>query len=182
MRPMRRALVVAGLALALADGAPAAEFIAQAKDFRCLDEWTPVPGRRLNVFHKNPKKLQKALRIARENQPRQRYPVGTIVQTFPFEAMVKRGGGFNPTGGGWEFFLLRATPEGTKILGRTEDEAHTGKPLRNDLGACQDRRCHGSWRAKRFDLVCEGHLPWFDMDEALFQMLRQDPRCPPPQP
>jgi hypothetical protein len=33
--------------------------------------------------------------------------VGTILQLFPFEAMVKRGGRFNPEGHGWEFFKLR---------------------------------------------------------------------------
>ena len=35
------------------------------------------------------------------------YPVGTILQLFPFEAMAKRGGKFNKAGHGWEYFTLK---------------------------------------------------------------------------
>jgi hypothetical protein len=36
------------------------------------------------------------------------YPVGTLIQLFPGEAMVKQpgGGGFSPDTGDWEFFEL----------------------------------------------------------------------------
>jgi hypothetical protein len=39
---------------------------------------------------------------------------------------VKRGGGFNPDGGGWEFFNLKVTAEGTRITGRTQNERDGG--------------------------------------------------------
>jgi hypothetical protein len=54
-----------------------------------------------------PKRLRRAIETAANDLRHKRYPVGTIVQVFPFEAVVKRGGGFNPSGGGWEFFNLR---------------------------------------------------------------------------
>src|SRR5207244_13178579 len=66
------------------------------------------------VFHRRHRKLRKALRIAERDLPARRYPPGTILQLFPFEAMVKRGGRFNPEGDGWEFFRLSVTPAGTR--------------------------------------------------------------------
>jgi hypothetical protein len=178
---MRRVLLLAGLALALTSAARA-EFVARAKDLhRCIEEGATVRGEKFVIFHKNPKKLARAIRIAESGKPRKRYPEGTIIQVFPDEAMVKRGGGFNPRGGGWEFFLFRLTPEKTRIIGRTADE-QDGKLLRNKMGACEDRRCHGNWRAKRFDFICGDRLPWFDISDELFAQLRFDPRCPPPPP
>jgi hypothetical protein len=99
------------------------------------------------------------------------------VQVFPFEAMVKRGGGFNPDGGGWEFFNLKVTAEGTRIVGRTQNE-RDGKPLRNFFGACQDFRCHGANQVKPYDRICEGHLPPLSLTGQEIQALRFDPRCP----
>ncbi len=173
---MRRLLVAAGIVLALAGGARA-EFVAKAKDFKCLKAGATVAGKRFVIFHRNPKKLQRAVRIAESGLPHRKYPVGTIIQIFPFEAMAKRGGSFNPSGGGWEFFNLRATAEGTRITGRTQDEKD-GKPLHNLFGACQDRRCHGAPVVKRHDFVCEGLLPWFELTDEQFEAFRQDPRCP----
>jgi hypothetical protein len=175
---MRRALtavgLAAGLVLALAGGARA-EFVAHAKDFRCLKEGATVPGKKLVIFHRNPKKLAKAVQIAQLDLRHKRYPVGTIIQIFPFEAMVKRGGGFNPDGRGWEFFNLDVTADSTRITGRTGTD---GKGLKNFFGKCEDFRCHTAQLVKPFDSVCEGHLPWFQLDEALVEALRQDPRCP----
>lgn len=136
-----------------------------------------MPGKSFVVYHRNPRRLQRALRIAAGDLPRRKYPVGTIIQVFPFEAMVKRGGGFNPDFGGWEFFNLDVSPEGTQIAGRTQNEPD-GRPLRNFIGACQDKRCHGAAQVRKFDRVCEGHLPPLSLTDAEFQALRADPRCP----
>src|SRR5262249_12565493 len=115
---MRRLCAALGIALALASAAHA-EFVARAKDFKCLKAFTPIPGKQLADVTRNPARLQAAMRIATENLEHKKYPVGTIIQVFPFEAMVKRGGGFNPSGGGWEFFNLKVSPQGTRITGRT---------------------------------------------------------------
>jgi hypothetical protein len=171
-----RFLLAAGMALLLTSGAQA-EFIARAKDFQCIKAGAPVAGKKFVIFHKNPKKLARAIRIAESGKPHKHYPEGTIIQVFPDEAMVKRGGGFNPRGGGWEFFIFKVTPTKTKIIGRTADE-RDGQLLRNPMGACEDRRCHDNWRARRFDFVCEGQLPWFEISDELFEKLRFDPRCP----
>jgi hypothetical protein len=173
---MPRLVLALGVVLALAAGA-AAEFVARVKDFRCLDEFSSVPGKSFRIYHRNPRKLARALRIASGELPRRKYPVGTIIQVFPFEAMVKRGGGFNRDFGGWEFFNLRVSSEGTRILGRTATE-RAGRPLRNFIGACQDPRCHGAAQVRRFDRVCEGNLPPLPLTEEEFAALRADPRCP----
>ena len=171
---MRGVLAATGLALALASGARA-EFVAHARDFKCLRAGTPVPGKNFVLFHRNPKKLARALRVAESDRPHLHYPVGTIIQVFPFDAMAKRGGHFNPEGGGWEFFNLEVTAQRTRIVGRTETD---GTALGNVFGSCQNLFCHGARQARRFDFVCEGHLPPLPIDDAEFQALRADPRCP----
>jgi hypothetical protein len=173
---MRRLWMALAMVVALAGGA-SAEFVARAKDFKCLKDFTPIPGKSFVVFNRNPSRLRRAVRIATEDLEHRKYPVGTIVQVFPFEAMVKRGGGFNPDGGGWEFFNLKVTAEGTRITGRTQNE-RDGKPLRNFFGACQDFRCHGANQVKPYDRICEGHLPPLSLTGQEVQALRFDPRCP----
>ena len=46
------------------------------------------------------------------------YPVGTLIQLVPQEAMVKRRAGWNAGSHDWEFFSLDVSPAGTKILTR----------------------------------------------------------------
>jgi hypothetical protein len=167
-------LLAAGLVLVLAGGARA-EFIAHARDFKCLREGTPVPGKNFVLFHRNPKKLARALRVAESDRPHLKYPVGTIIQVFPFDAMVKRGGSFNPAGGGWEFFNLDVSPDGTRIVGRTQNQ---GIGLKNVFGSCQSVFCHDAPQARRFDFVCEGHLPPLPVSDQQFAAMRADPRCP----
>ncbi len=173
---IRRLSLALGLAVALAGGARA-EFVATARDFRCLDEFAAVPGKSFRIYHRNAKKLARAIRIAALDLRHRRYPVGTIVQVFPFEAMVKRGGGFNPDGGGWEFFNLKVRPGGTRITARTQNE-QGGKPVRNLFGRCEDVRCHGANQAKPYDRICEGHLPPLALTIEEIRALRADPRCP----
>ena len=154
------------IALALAlSGVAAAEFVAREKDFRCLLDGRAVAGKHFFVFHRRHGRLRKALRIARP--PGQRYPVGTILQLFPFEAMVKRGGRFNPEGDGWEFFRLSVTPAGTKILARG------GAEVVNIAGSCQS--CHAA--ARSYDFVCEGHaVASLGLSEETIRALQHDPR------
>jgi hypothetical protein len=165
-----------GLALLLLASSVSAvgarEFVAQADDFKCLFDGTKVEGKSFYVFNRNKRKLRKALKIANRDLPKKRYPVGTILQLFPFEAMVKRGGKFNPAGDGWEFLRLAASAQGTQIVARG------GIEVANAAGSCQG--CHAA--AQTFDFVCEGHgvaaLPFTPGQIAALQKL--DPRCSAP--
>ncbi len=61
--------------------------------------------------------LAQALAVARSAKGGV-YPVGTIIQLIPQEAMVKRAKGFSPATKDWEFFSLDVSATGTKILSR----------------------------------------------------------------
>ncbi len=92
--------------------------------------------------------LDAALAVAR--QPKGGvYPVGTVIQLIPTEAMVKRHEGYSAATGDWEFFSLNVSPTGTQIVS-------SGTKVKNFLGGdCAS--CHVAAR-KNFDFVCEkGH-------------------------
>ena len=147
----------------------AAEFIAQESDFQCLLDGQQLPGKNFFVFNRSKRKLRKALHVARLDRRRKHYPVGTILQLFPFEAMVKRGGRFNPDGDGWEFFRLSVTADSTQIVARG------GAEVKNFAGSCQN--CHAA--ARPYDFVCERHaVQSLPLPPDLITALQHDPRCP----
>ena len=85
------------------------DFVAQAGDFRNLHTMTKVRDFYIDnrLGH-----LDQALAVA--NSPTGGvYPVGTIIQLVPQEAMVKREKGFNPATRDWEFFFLSVSTGGT---------------------------------------------------------------------
>jgi hypothetical protein len=98
------------------------------------------------------------------------YPVGTVIQLLPTEAMVKRHKGYSPSTGDWEFFKLSISPKGTVIQG-------SGAHVKNFLGAdCAS--CHAA-AASRFDFVCEknhGCAPLPLTDALLATIQHSDPR------
>jgi hypothetical protein len=76
------------------------------------------------------------------------YPVGTLIQLIPTEAMVKRRAGFDPTTNDWEFFALKVSADGV-----TNVADHGSAQVINQLGLnCLN--CHAK-ADKKFDLVCE---------------------------
>ncbi len=99
------------------------------------------------------------------------YPVGTVIQLFPDEASVKRGRGFSPATGDWEFLALSFDDDGRSIIhnrGTTE--------IANAAGSCIS--CHA--RANAFDYVCFtndgcGSFPFFV--DATVDPDADDPRC-----
>jgi hypothetical protein len=102
------------------------------------------------------------------------YPVGSVVQLVPTEAMVKREAGFSPATGDWEFFELSVSADGTKIgkRGFAEVNNRFGK---NCLA------CHAPAR-EPWDFVCEtGHgCEAIPIDHSMTGALqRSDPRCGP---
>jgi hypothetical protein len=151
-------------------------FLATETDFTCIRDWPKVGT--LRVFHHKKRKLRKAVRTLERGKPKRKLPKGTILQLIPFEAMVKAKGGLNREGGGWEFFALSVSADGTEILQRTSLETPDA-PVGNALGSCQS--CHSA--AADFDFVCgngRGLCAGNAFLEEISRLLQEtDPRCPP---
>jgi hypothetical protein len=133
-----------GPTVAPATTRPPEDFEAKATDFTNLADMTAVRG----FFVDNKLgHLDEALAVADSQTKGGIYPVGTIIQLVPGEAMVKRKAGFDPTLGDWEFFQLNVSAGGTEIKSRGGPEVvnFTGK-------SCGE--CHKKADAK-FDFVCE---------------------------
>jgi len=145
-----------------------ADFVAEASDFECLQNWPRVRNIRLT---NRSGFLDEALALAQNPEPGKQYPVGTIIQLFPGEAMVKRAPGYDPANNDWEYFELTVSAQGTQIRTRGRDD------VINMFGA-QCFGCHEAARA--FDFICEGdhgcvELPVTGAQIALLQ--DSDPRC-----
>ena len=99
------------------------------------------------------------------------YPVGTIIQLVPQEAMVKRRAGWNAGSHDWEFFSLETSPSGTKILTRG------ATPVLNRFGLdCLS--CHAQADAQ-WDMVCDrdhGCDPIPLTDQLILALQQGDPR------
>ena len=113
--------------------------------------------------------LAAALAVA--GQPKDAvYPVGTVIQLIPTEAMVKRHKGYSPATGDWEFFSLNVSPTGTKIQS-------SGTKVKNFFGGdCAS--CHMAAKS-HFDFVCEkthGCAPLPVTDSLIATIQKGDPR------
>ena len=151
------------------DSAVASEdFVAAAADFTCIKDGTHVR----NFFIKNALGHDQAtLAVADAGQGT--YPVGTMIQLIPQEAMVKRREGFSAASGDWEFFSLGTSTSGTQILARGTTDVLNAFNLN-----CLD--CHEK-AAPQYDFICEtGHgcdpLPL--TTDQIVSVQNGDPRCP----
>lgn len=139
-----------------------------AEDFECLTRWSRV--RRFYVTNKAGR-LEETLQVA--NAPAGKaYPVGTIIQLVPFEAMVKRRPGWSPASNDWEFFALETSESGTTIVSRGS------AGVENQFGA-ECLPCHA--KATDWDMTCEqdhGCDPLNLTDFVLDSFVKNDPRCP----
>lgn len=102
------------------------------------------------------------------------YPVGSVVQLVPGEAMVKRAEGFNPATNDWEFFELDVSADGTAIRKRGFTEV-----VNRFGGNCF--ACHVK-AEPQWDLVCDNNhgcdpIPLTRSVIATIQ--KTDPRCAP---
>jgi hypothetical protein len=111
-----------------------------------------------------------------ENPAGGTYPVGTVIQHLPTEAMVKRAAGFSPETKDWEFFLLDIASGSTTILERGTTEIET---MGNTCASCH------SLAPDEYDFVCTtwgapgGGDCGFDFGESqLSTAIANDPRCP----
>jgi hypothetical protein len=144
------------------------DFVMQATDFTNLHDMTPVRG----FFVDNKLgHLKEALQVA--NDPKGGvYPVGTVIQLVPFEAMVKRAPGFDSSTHDWEFFSLDVTKQGTKIVTRG------GANVKNRFNGTSCAGCHSAAKPE-FDFVCEhdhGCAPLPIGDDAIKGVQESDPR------
>ena len=98
------------------------------------------------------------------------YPVGTVIQLIPTEAMVKRHKGYSPATGDWEFFALKVSTQGTRI-------GVAGAKVKNFFGGdCAS--CHSAAKPQ-FDFVCEknhGCAPLGLTDATIARIQQGDPR------
>jgi hypothetical protein len=146
---------------------PAEDLVMQASDFTNLHDMTKVRGFYVDnrLGH-----LRQALAVA--NAPKGgTYPVGTIIQLVPQEAMVKRRKGFDPATRDWEFFFLTTDTAGTKVVTRGTDDV-----VNRFGGNCA--ACHSA-AEDRFDMVCEqdhGCAPLPIGDDTIHGIQEADPR------
>jgi hypothetical protein len=114
--------------------------------------------------------LPAALAVARSDSGG-RYPVGTILQLVPQEAMVKRAPGYSPATNDWEFFSLDVSATGTRVLSRGG-----AKVLNRFGGSCAS--CHRAAQTQ-FDFVCgttHGCAPLPVGPDVIASLQRSDPR------
>ena len=163
-------LLAAWLGFSMLSGASAQDITVSEQTFGCILDWPKVRNTRFK--HADPEKLKEAMRIFRDSVPDKEYPVGTILQLIPFEAMVKHPREKFPKTNGWEFFVLDVSKAGTKI----RDRGETTSSIFRKGSTCLS--CHQP--AARFDFVCEkGHgcapIP-FD-DQKIAEIQKADLRC-----
>jgi hypothetical protein len=144
------------------------DLVMEAEDFVNIHDMTPVRG----FFVDNELgHLDEAIAVAEDTEGGGAYPVGTIIQLVPQEAMVKRAPGFDPNSNDWEFFVLDVAPEGTTIATRGGAEV-----INRFGGSCAD--CHSLARPE-FDFVCEddhGCEPLPIGDDVITSIQDADPR------
>jgi len=170
LRPMfKRSLLVVGLAFWMVSVASPADVSVSEQTFGCILDWPQV--RNTRIKHADPQQLAEAIRIFRDSVPNVEYPVGTILQLVPFEAMVKHPREKFPKTNGWEFFALDISAAGTKIRDRGD----------NVVNLSQNKTCLSCHQpAASFDFVCEkGHgcAPIPFNDQAIHALQQADARC-----
>jgi hypothetical protein len=138
----------------------------QPADFVCILGWSKVGDFRITNLL-----VDAGASIAVAEADGGTYPVGTVIQLIPNEAIVKRRAGFDPSLDDWEFFNLTTSASGTVINQRG------GAEVTNASGSCAG--CHEKAEAQ-FDFVCgttHGCAP-LPFTEAEIQAVQNgDPRC-----
>jgi hypothetical protein len=140
----------------------------KATDFECVLRWTMVGGYRItNKLGHDP------LPVANNPSGGGAFPVGTIIQIVPTEAMVKRRTGFDATTHDWEFFALAVSASGTTI-----NKRGTSDVVNAFGGNCLT--CHAK-AMPAFDMVCgttHGCDPLPLSEAQLISLQNSDARCP----
>lgn len=165
----KRSVLLTGLGFCMVCSVLAEDITVSEQTFNCIRDWPKV--RNTRIKHSDPEKLKEATRIFGDSIPDREYPVGTILQLVPFEAMVKHPRETFPKTNGWEFFSLDVSAAGTKIRDRGDNVVNLSQGV-----TCLS--CHEP--ASRFDFVCEkghgcGPIPLDD--QKIGELQTADPRC-----
>jgi hypothetical protein len=145
-----------------------ADVVVDADDFKPLADMTAVRGFFVDNVAGD---LEATLAVA--NDPAGgAYPVGTVIQLIPQEAMVKRAPGFDAASNDWEFLTLDVSASGTTIVSRGGSEV---------VNRFSGTSCSGCHRAAepQFDFVCEddhGCAPLPVGDDVIAAIQQSDPR------
>ncbi|MFT7286891.1 MAG: hypothetical protein ACI87W_001000 [Halieaceae bacterium] len=152
----------------------AAELTVSKDSFNCLTSMTPVRG----FFVDNLLGDFESTLEAANSETGAVYPVGSVVQLVPTEAMVKREKGYNQVTKDWEFFELAVSDQGTEIT------VHGAFEVVNKFGG----NCFGCHiKAKpQWDMICgqehgcdpitlpDGSI----LSQGMIKAVQQaDPRC-----
>jgi len=158
-----------GIGICMACSVFADDITVSEQNFGCILDWPKI--RNTHIQNADPEKLKEAIRIFRDSVPDTEYPVGTILQLLPTEAMVKHQHGTFAKTNNWEFFSLDVSAAGTKI-------AERGDNVVNHTQGVTCLSCHEP--AAKYDFVCEkGHgcAPIPLDDELIAKLQAADARC-----
>ncbi len=150
------------------DDAGPIEVVVDASSFDCLLALTPVRGFYVDNLLGD---LEATLAFATADAPG-RWPVGSLIQLVPTEAMVKREAGFSPASNDWEFFALSVADGITTITDRGVEDV-----VNAFGGNCFS--CHAAAEPER-DFVCEDDHGCVSLpltDAAIAGIVGADPRC-----
>jgi cytochrome P460 len=169
IRVLMRSALALGVCLVVMCDVLADDVAISDQTFDCILTWPKI--RNTYIKNQDPQSLQKAMQIFRDSVANAEYPVGTVLQLIPYEAMVKHSRESFPKTDGWEFFALDVSGATTKIRDRGADVVNVAQRL-----PCFS--CHSP--AAKYDFVCEkGHgcapIPFNDQQIADAQAA--DPRC-----
>ena len=166
---LKRSVLTTVLAFCAVCSVSADNMTVSEQTFDCILNWAQV--RNTRIKNADPEKLKEAVEIFRDSIPDREYPVGTILQLVPFEAMVKHSRETFPKTNGWEFFALDVSAAGTKIRDR-------GDNVISLLQGLPCLSCHQP--AARFDFVCEKEHGCATLpidDQKIAEIQGADPRC-----
>lgn len=161
--------VLAGVSQA--DAAPSVNAVnVDAASFGCIRDMKPVR----HFFVDNLLGDTESTVTAANAPEGTQYPVGSVVQLVPTEAMVKREQGFSPVTNDWEFFELEVTEDGSTI--GTRGFAEVNNRFGGNCFACH-LPARDPW-----DFICEDDhgCESIPIDRKMTGALqRSDPRCGP---
>jgi hypothetical protein len=144
------------------------DVVVVAADFKPLAEMTRVRGFFVDNVAGD---LDGTLAVA-DDPDGGTYPVGTVIQLIPQEAMVKRAPGFDPGSNDWEFFTLDVSATGTSIVTRG------GSEVINRFSGTSCADCHSA-AEPQFDFVCEDNHGCAALpvgDDVITAIQNADPR------